>query len=125
MITVQLRQEYILDWATVCRNPLKYVFSVVDGLQNATVSNWSRKFFQGRKEVQKEQAATFLCCLHPPARVALPKDGESGATSGLYRIVWLDTLDIEKAIKVHRLYPELLGIVRGKQSLGVRVRAAE
>ena len=139
VLTVELRQEYILDWASVCRNPLKYVFSVVESLQNATVSNWSRKYFHGRKEVPREQATTWHAFLkvhasHLPVLLAssgkggaflTPKDGDSGATSGLYRIVWLDTLDIEKATKVHRLYPELLGIVRGKQSLGVRVRAAE
>ena len=80
IVTVELRQEYILDWAAVCRNPLKYVFFVIDGLQNAAVSNWSRRFFRGRKEVQKEDAQTWHAflkvnaaqvpsCLPPPAKV--------------------------------------------------------
>ena len=139
IVTVELRQEYILDWATVCRNPLKYVYSVIDGLQNATVSNWSRKFFRGRKEVPKEEAQTWHAFLKVSAAQVqtllassgkggaflTPKDAESGTTSGHFRVVWLDTLDIEKAIKLQRLYPELLGVVRGKQSLGLRTRASE
>ena len=139
VLTAELRQEYILDWNTVCRNPLKYTFSVIDGLQNAVVSSWSRKYFQGRREVAKEQATTWHAFMkvHTSQLLALltssgkggvfltPKDSEAGTTSGLYRVIWLETLDIEKAIKVHRLYPELLGIVRGKQSLGVRARASE
>ena len=40
-------------------------------------------------------------------------------------MIWLDTIDLDKAMKVHRLYPELLGVIRGKQSLGVRVRAVD
>ena len=139
IVTVEIRQEYVQDWAQVCKNPLKYVFAAIDGLQPILVANWSRRFFQGRREAPKEAATTWHAFVKIQAAnleslltasgkggvFLTPKDSDSGATSGQYRIIWLDTLDLDKATKVHRLHPELLGVIRGKQSLGVRVRAAD
>ena len=40
-------------------DPLTYAFSVIEGLQQAMVSNSSRKFFNARREVAKENGITW------------------------------------------------------------------
>ena len=139
VVTIELRQEYVSDWAQAARNPLKYSFSVVDGLQQSLVANWSRRFFHGRREAPKESATTWHAFLKTQASqlepilaasgrggaFLTPKDLDSGTTSGQDRVIWLETTDLDKAMKVHRLYPELLGVIRGKLSLGLRVRAVD
>ena len=139
VVTLELRKECLMDWHTACKNPLKYSYTVVEGLQRAAVSTWSRKFFSGRKEVSKEEATSWhafakihalqlepiLACSGKGGVFITPKDQLVGASSGRFRVVWLENNDIEKAIKLHRMHPELLGVVRGKSSLGLRTRASE
>ena len=54
-----------------------------------------------------------------------PKQDATGTSSGYYRVIWLETTNLEQAAAVHRVHSELLGIVRGRATLGVRTRACD
>ena len=139
ILSVEIRKEYTAVWQSVARNPLKHAWMSIEGLQRATITTWSRRFFGGRKETKAEfatswhafvkiQASNLEHFLQQSGRAAVfltPKEVESAAPSGKFRVIWLDHSDLERAQKTHRLHPEFLGIVRGKQSLGLRTRAAE
>ena len=139
ILSVELRKEYVQDWTQAAKNPMKYVWAAIDGLQKATVASWSRKFFQGRRESSPEHATSwhafikihaanleiFLAMSGKAGIFFTPKDADSGVPSGNYRVVWLDHTDLDKASKILRLHQEFLGVVRGKQSLGLRTRAGD
>ena len=139
VIAVEVRREFIKEWDMVAQNPLKFVFNAIEGLQAATVTTWARRFYEGRQVGKAETATTWhafvkvtgntLDNLLPQsgksAVFITPKQEESSAPSGLYRVAWLDCMDLDKAISMHRMYPELQGIVRGRSSLGLRMRAAD
>ena len=139
VVAMEMRKEFIADWPGAVKNPLKYTWSMIDGLQKATVTTWSRKFFAGRKESKPDEATSWHAFLKLPAAqlesfltmsgrggiFLTPKDAASSAPMGRFRVIWLDTLELEKAMKVHRMHPELLGLVRGRTSLGVRTHASD
>ena len=139
VMAIELRREFASDWDAISSNPLKAAFGAIDGLQKAIVTTWARRFYEGRQPGPPAKATTW----HAFAKVCgsavdgllpqsgkgavflTPKQDDSNAPSGKYRVVWLDTLDLEKASSMHRLYPELQGIVRGRSSLGLRMRAVD
>ena len=139
VLAVEIRREFVGEWEAVSKNPLRYAFTAIDGLQAATVTTWARRFYEGRQSSKPESASTW----HTFAKVVgsamdnilpqsgkssvflTPKQEDSAAPSGKYRVAWLDCLDLEKAASLHRLHPEMQGIVRGRSSLGLRMRAAD
>ena len=139
VLALEIRREYLQDWQQVAKNPLKHAFAMVDGLQAAVITTWARRFYDGRKMSSADQAATFHAFLNTPqdslekilpssgkgAVLLTPKQGETGAPSGHYRVAWLDTTDLQKAAAIHRVHAELLGLVRGRSFLGLRMRAAD
>ena len=88
VLTIELRQEYVSDWAQALRNPLKYSFSLVDGLQQSLVANWSRRFFHGRREVPKESATTRHAFLKIQASQLESLLAASGRGYGLIQLTW-------------------------------------
>ena len=54
-----------------------------------------------------------------------PKEDGAEVPSGLFRIIWLDSLSMEQAVSIHRVHQGLMGIVRGKNTLGIRVKAVD
>ena len=138
-LTVEIRKEYVTAWDTVQKNPLPYVWTVVDGLQRHAASTWARKWFSGRRESSPELATTWHCFTKIPEEhlepillfsgrggvFLSPRDGPGSQVSGRYRVVWLEHADVEKAATLQRTYPEIVGLVRGRDSLGFRVKASD
>ena len=139
VLAVEIRREYTPQWEVVTRNPLKYAFSAIDGLQRAVISTWARKYFQGRQASSPGEATTWHCYAKVPSAgvetilqlsgknstFLTPKQDATGTSSGYYRVIWLETTNLEQAAAVHRVHSELLGIVRGRATLGVRTRACD
>ena len=138
IISCELRKEYIDDWSVVVNNPMRYIHNHIDNLQGV-ISSWSKRWYSGNKQVQAKEASTWHAFMKLP-RDALskvlpqsgkdgifftPKDGPSTSSSGEYRVVWTHTADIVHAMTVMRAYPSAQGLVRGRNSLGIRVTAKE
>ncbi|CAE7844766.1 unnamed protein product [Symbiodinium necroappetens] len=137
VLTVEARKEYIneQDWRQVIDNPIRYVRSAIKGFQSAVVGSWSRKFFNDRKPASAEDATSFHCFVRVDSESVepllaqsgqggifmVPKD-ECGTASGKFRILWLDTVCLERASAMQRANAESCGLTRGKTSLGLRVR---
>ena len=127
------------EWKKVLQNPMCHITGVVTGLQTMMVSTWAKKFFADKRQVAAEAATTFHCfCKLPHDKMEstlgfsgkqgvflTPKEQGTSAASGRYRIIWLDTLDVDRATTWIRMCPEILGIVRGRTSLGLRTKASE
>ena len=138
-IAVEVRREYQSSWENVTKNPLRYVWSVIDGLQPATATTWSRKYFNGRKEATADTATTWHCFAKIPANgidqylvqsgkggtFLIPKSNGDTSLAGHFRVIWLDHTDLDRAVTLQRTYPDILGLVRGRDTLGVRVRASD
>ncbi|CAE7685124.1 petJ, partial [Symbiodinium sp. CCMP2456] len=137
-IAMEVRREYQASWDAVTRNPLRYAWSMVDGLQAATATTWSRKYFAGRKEAAAESATTWHCFAKIPGNgidqflvqsgkggvFLIPKSNGETSLAGHFRVIWLDHTDLDRASTVQRTHPDILGLVRGRETLGVRVRAS-
>ena len=52
-----------------------------------------------------------------------PKSPEAGSADGAFRIIWLDTSDLPKALSIAKLQGQAMGVVRGRGNLGIRVKA--
>ena len=138
-IAIEVRREYQATWETVAKNPLRYVWSVIDGLQQATATTWSRKYFNGRKEATADTATTWHCFAKIPGNgidqyltqsgkggvFVIPKANGDASLAGHFRVIWLDHTDLDRAVTLQRTYPDILGLVRGRDTLGVRLRASD
>ncbi|OLP85590.1 hypothetical protein AK812_SmicGene33399 [Symbiodinium microadriaticum] len=136
---LKVRREYQATWETVAKNPLRYVWSVIDGLQQATATTWSRKYFNGRKEATADTATTWHCFAKIPGNgidqyltqsgkggvFVIPKANGDASLAGHFRVIWLDHTDLDRAVTLQRTYPDILGLVRGRDTLGVRLRASD
>ena len=138
-LALEIRKEFQANWDAVTRNPLRFVWNSIDGLQRATTATWSRRFFSGRKECGADIASTW----HMFAKLAddsyesfLRQSGKNGVfvtpkthgavdITGRFRIIWLEHADLDRAMTIQRTYPEIIGLVRGRDTLGVRVKAAD
>ena len=139
VVAIEIRREFTGQWEQICLNPLKHAFNAIDGLQKATISTWAKRYFAGRKPSTPADATTWHGFLKVPtsnleallmssgkqAVFLTPKQDGDDMPSGAFRIIWLDSLNMEQAISIHRVHQGLLGIVRGRSTLGVRVRASE
>ena len=139
VVALEIRREYLQQWDSVARNPLKFAFLAIDGLQKAVISTWARKFFQGRQSSSADDATTWHCyakiptscldallqCSGKSSTFITPKQDAAGTSSGLYRVIWLETTNLEQAAAIHRVHAALLGLVRGRVTLGVRTKACD
>ena len=48
-IALEIRREYQTAWEPITQNPLRFAWATIDGLQQATATTWSRKYFSGRR----------------------------------------------------------------------------
>ena len=140
-VAVEIRKEFLNsdDWDRACQNPLRYATTAISGLQAAMVSSWAKKFFEERRPADPSRATSWHCfCKIQNEKVdgilptsgkgsvfLTPKEQGTVAASGKFRVVWLDSLDLDKATTWTRMYPELCGVVRGRSSLGLRTRAQD
>ena len=140
-VAVEIRKEFLGpdDWDKVCHNPLRYATAAIAGLQVAMVSSWAKKFFEERRPADSSHATSWHCfCKIQNDKLdsILPASGKGSVfltpkepgmitASGKYRVVWLESLDLDKATTWTRMYPELCGLVRGRSSLGLRTRAQD
>ena len=138
-MAIEVRREYQQNWDNVAKNPMRFVWSCIDGLQRNVVSTWSRKFFSGRRESKPDVASTWHMFLKVPGDAIepflrlsgkhgifiTPKASETNNVAGHYRVIWLDHADLEKALTLQRAHPEIIGLVRGRDTLGVRVKVGD
>ena len=137
-LTVEIRKEYVTAWDTVQKNPLRYVWT--GGWPSAPCS-----VYMGKEVVLRpygsspELATTWHCFTKIPEEhlepmllfsgrggvFLSPRDGPGSQVSGRYRVVWLEHADVEKAATRQRTYPEIVGLVRGRDSLGLCVKASD
>ena len=138
-MAIEVRREYQQNWDNVAKNPMRFVWSCIDGLQRNVVSTWSRKFFSGRRESKPDVASTWHMFLKVPGDAIepflrlsgkhgifiTPKASETNNVAGHYRVIWLDHANLEKALTLQRAHPEIIGLVRGRDTLGVRVKVGD
>ena len=136
VLTFEIPKEHAPHWDQVMDNPLRFIWKSIEKSQSRILSTWSRKFFNNRVETKPANATTFHCfakALKDDVIQILVQSGlegifitpkaEDGSPDGNYRIVWLETNDRGKAIALSRSIADVLGVVRGKTNLGLRVLA--
>ncbi|OLP83275.1 hypothetical protein AK812_SmicGene35985 [Symbiodinium microadriaticum] len=134
-MAIEVRHEYQQNWGNVAKNPMRFVWSCTDGLQRIVVSTWSRKFFSGKPDVAStwhmflkvpgEAIEPFLRLSGKQGIFITPKASDTNNAAGYYRVIWLDHADLEKALTLQRAHPEIVGLVRGRDTLGVRVKVGD
>ena len=135
-LTFEIARPYTSSWESVCENPMRCIWRHVGGAQAKILTTWSRKFFLNRSPSRPAQATSFHCFAKTlesdmePLLMQSGHDGifltpksEDGSADGSYRIVWLDSCDLSKALAMAGAQANILGIVKGKTSLGLRVPA--
>ena len=141
VITVEIKKEYSQsqDWQAVQESPLRFVFSHIEDFGPYTIATWSKKWFCNGKPADAASAMSWHCFVkiakdHMDKVIAqsgkhaiflTPKCSESSAPSGQYKVIWLGSRDISKALLVQRAHQTAKGVVAGKSSLGLRVVASE
>ena len=138
VVSVELRREYCKIWENVSNNPLRHVLDSISGLQGAMKGSWSRRFFRGRAPVESPDTAetwhAFMRVEHSAVEDLIkqsgvggifltPKDSATFTASGLYKVIWLQSAQLEEGMIILKSIQESCGLVRGKTSLGIRVRA--
>ena len=141
VITVEIKKEYSQsqDWQAVQESPLRFVFSHIEDFGPYAIATWSKKWFCNGKPADAASAMSWHCFVkiakdHMDKVIAqsgkhaiflTPKCSESSAPSGQYKVIWLGSRDISKALLVQRAHQTAKGVVAGKSSLGLRVVASE
>ena len=136
VITFEVSKQYCADWNLVEQNPMRFIWKSFDHIQTKLLSTWSRRFFSGKKSVGPREATTFHCfgrllfedvkpiiALSGYSGVFITPQGPDGGPDGSYRVIWLQTTQLEHASAIAKAQPSVLGLVRGKGSLGLRVEA--
>ena len=135
VIACEARREYISDWEEFAGNCMRYIHSNVEGLQGA-ISSWSKRWYKDNKQVPPCEAQTwhgFFKLPRDALAAVLPQSGKAGlffvpkdgAEAGRFRVVWLQTTELQRAMTMMRAYPSAQGVVRGRNSLGIRVKASD
>ena len=135
-LTFEIARPYTTSWDAVCENPMRFIWKHIGGAQAKILTSWSRKFFLNRNPSKSAQATSFHCfakTLESDLEPLLLQSGhegifmtpkaEDGSADGSYRIVWMDSCDKSKALAMAGAQANILGIVKGKTSLGLRVLA--
>ena len=141
VVAVEVRREYVTDWQEVVDNPMRFIRNAVEGFQKSASNSWSRRYFLDRKQASPETSSSFHCFIrvdtsevekllvqsgqHGVFLTPKAQDNTSGEACGKYRIVWLETKDMSRAMSIHRANNEALGLCHGRASLGLRVRAQD
>ena len=141
VITVEIKKEYSQsqDWQAVQESPLRFVFAHIEDFEPHTIATWSKKWFCNGKPADAASAMSWHCFVkiakdHMDKVIAqsgkhaiflTPKCSESSAPSGQYKVIWLGSKDISKALLVQRAHQTAKGVVAGKSSLGLRVVASD
>ena len=136
VMTFEIPKEHSTCWEQVLDNPLRFIWKHIDKSQSRLLSTWSRKFFHNRAVVAPSAATSFHCfgkALKDDVLPLLTQSGcegiyitpkaPDGTPDGMYRIVWLETNDRLKATAVARSLADVVGVVRGRNNLGLRVLA--
>ena len=123
-IALEIRREYQTAWEPITKNPLRFAWATIDGLQQATATTRSRKYFSGRKDASPDTATTWHCFVKIPGNnidqflaqsgkagvFVIPKSNGATSLAGHYRIIWLDHADLDRAATVQRTHPDILGL---------------
>ena len=138
VISVEIRREYVKSWDIVTSNPYRHVVEAITGLQEAMKASWSRRYFQGRTPAKSADDAETWHLFMRVDKAAVdnlvkqsgvagtfitPKDATTYTASGLYKVIWLPSADLDQGMTVLKSIQESCGLVRGKTSLGLRVKA--
>ena len=135
VVACEARREYIHDWVDFTTNPTRYLHAHIEKLQSS-ISSWSKRWYKDNKQVQPIEAHTWHVFVKLPRDVltsVLMQSGKAGlflvpkdaADAGSFRVVWLQTTDLPRAVTMARACPSAHGIVRGRNSLGIRVVATD
>ena len=136
VLTFEIPKDHTTSWDQVLDNPLRFIWKHIDKSQSRLLSTWSRKFFHNRAVVAPSAATSFHCfgkALKDDVQLLLTQSGcegiyitpkaPDGTPDGMYRIVWLETNDRLKATALARSLADVVGVVRGRNNLGLRVLA--
>ena len=135
VITFEISKQYCADWNLVEQNPMRFIWKSFDQIQTKLLSTWPRRFFSRKKSVGPREATTFHCfgrllledvkpiiALSGYSGVFITPKGPDGGPDGSHRVIWLQTTQLEHASAVAKAQPSVLGLVRGKDSLGLGLR---
>ena len=138
VMSVEIRREYFPSWQDVVDNPLQVARGALEGFQQAVQATWTRKYFLRSKPSSAQEASSWHCFARVCSAAAekllkqsgqqgiflVPKESDAADFAGRFRVVWLETSELAKAVSIQKANAESFGLVRGKSCLGLRVLAS-
>ena len=134
VITFEVRSSHCPSWQNIKHNPIRHMWRSLSKVQSKVLTTWARRYFNGKKQVAPADATSFHCfarVLAEDMRMILAQSGvegifitpkeEQGLAAGSYRVVWLEFDALDKALALAQTQPNVLGVVKGRGNLGLRV----
>lgn len=133
------REDWDPQWPDIVSSPAAFIRSQAqqDQLEDAIVAIWGRALRNQRSQATPANATTLqmhASILHTRMEKFLAKSGynqvcatpktKDGRVATDYRVVWAGE-DAHQLTMQSSMMPQSLGLVRGKNTYGVRVRAAD
>ena len=137
VVTFEVAKDHCSEWHLAVSNPMRFIWKNIDKAQTKIVTSWSRRFFAGKKVVSAHEASTFHCFARVLqsdlvsilsqsgcAGIFITPKGDGNVVDGSFRVVWLQTNDVAQAAVVAKTNPSVVGLVKGRSNLGLRVASA-
>ena len=131
VVTFEVHASHCSSWASVQENPLRFIWKHFPKIQSKILNTWARRWFQGRKAAQPSQASSFHCfgrMLAVDVDSILKQSGqggvfvtptaETGLADGRYRVIWLETNELDHALALVQTQTNVAGVVKGRTNLG-------
>ena len=136
-ITFEITKFHCPDWSSATQNPIRVIWKSIEKSKSKVVATWSRRFFQGKRVVAPSEAASWHCfgpVLESDLEQILRQSGTSGifvtpksvsgAVDGFFRVVWLQTNDLQQSATVAKATSNVLGLVKSRSNLGLRLHSS-